>query len=358
VDLWGGSLPLLGGAPKIWQKNLGYGSNFFCLLGFLQCCGGFWGSFVLFSWFGEHRSYRYMQSQWNQTLWQCSVSDAPLADEQCAAFGVDFWLMVVGLFVVYAVVVYWLLTVCTARMFWRKHSILNRYTVLGKLGAGAFGEVFEAWDTVRLRKVAIKKYIPRGDFQELQNLSKCQGECVVELLESYMDEKYVYLIMSQCDPIPEKLSYSQLAKIAHRCILGLSRIAAQRLAHMDIKPDNILIQPGSGAVIADFGLACKIESKGMVYQLAGTHGYLSPEAFKADKTGVAFYGEISDVYSLGITLQELCSRCSEPIPFSFKHLLSLMIIADARQRPSAKSLILHNKMCKELMNKEKLHCAV
>ncbi|KAL8136835.1 hypothetical protein V2J09_002836 [Rumex salicifolius] len=81
-----------------------------------------------------------------------------------------------------------------------------------------------------------------------------------------------------------------------------------RILHLDVKPENILLDGGFKAVLADFGLSklmAKEESR-VVTRVRGTHGYLAPEWIL--EQGIS---EKSDVYSYGIVLLELIAgqRC-------------------------------------------------
>lgn len=78
--------------------------------------------------------------------------------------------------------------------------------------------------------------------------------------------------------------------LLHRAIVILEQIAAgldevhrASLIHRDVKPDNILIERGSGRpVLVDFGLAVEASSNGGRFRTAGTPGYMTPELFRGD----------------------------------------------------------------------------
>ncbi|XP_025887900.1 G-type lectin S-receptor-like serine/threonine-protein kinase SD2-5 [Solanum lycopersicum] len=80
---------------------------------------------------------------------------------------------------------------------------------------------------------------------------------------------------------------------------------SQKIIHLDIKPQNILLGKNFNAKISDFGLSKLIdkdESK-VVTRMRGTPGYLAPEWLRSVIT------EKVDVYAFGIVLLEiLCGR--------------------------------------------------
>ncbi|EDM81413.1 serine/threonine kinase with two-component sensor domain [Plesiocystis pacifica SIR-1] len=95
--------------------------------------------------------------------------------------------------------------------------------------------------------------------------------------------------------------------VAIRLVEILAAVHERGVIHQDIKPSNVLIERGTGAVhLADFGISVLLEdSHRRIHDpdlLAGTLPYLSPEQTGRTKRGVDFR---SDLYSLGVTFYEL-----------------------------------------------------
>ncbi|EOY26813.1 Serine-threonine protein kinase, plant-type, putative [Theobroma cacao] len=78
-----------------------------------------------------------------------------------------------------------------------------------------------------------------------------------------------------------------------------------RIAHLDVKPENILLDGSFNAKLSDFGLARPIDrnQSHVITQMRGTRGYLAPEWLSRRIT------EKVDVYSFGVVILEIvCGR--------------------------------------------------
>lgn len=191
-----------------------------------------------------------------------------------------------------------------------------------KLGAGGFGSVFEGSlnDRGKTCRVAVKRldYFKQGKKEFMAevkttgsthhfNLVKLIGFCAEEehrlLVYEYMSngslDKWVFR---------ENKNYSLDWNIRKKIILhickGLSYLhedCNSKILHLDIKPQNILLDPEFNAKLADFGLAKLIdkEESFAATQMRGTRGYLAPEWLSRKIT------EKVDVYSCGIVMLEV-----------------------------------------------------
>ncbi|KAF7849799.1 hypothetical protein BT93_L0262 [Corymbia citriodora subsp. variegata] len=96
----------------------------------------------------------------------------------------------------------------------------------------------------------------------------------------------------------------------------------QKIIHLDIKPQNILLDEHFNAKLADFGLSKLIDKdqSHVITTMRGTPGYLAPEWLSSVIT------EKVDVYSFGIVMLEvLCGRknVDRSLPSDEAHLLTL-----------------------------------
>eukprot|EP00268_Persea_americana_P013290 TRINITY_DN15790_c0_g1_i11.p1 TRINITY_DN15790_c0_g1~~TRINITY_DN15790_c0_g1_i11.p1 ORF type:complete len:809 (-),score=132.88 TRINITY_DN15790_c0_g1_i11:133-2559(-) len=192
-----------------------------------------------------------------------------------------------------------------------------------KLGQGGFGSVFLGTLDDGMR-VAVKRLENMGQgkkefLAEVQTIGSTHHLNMVRLI-GFCSEKsfrllvYEYMCNGSLDKwIFHKKNMSALDWKTRRNIIidiakGLSYLheeCRQRIAHLDIKPQNILLDENFNAKISDFGLSKLIDrdQSQVMTQMRGTRGYLAPEWLSSRIT------EKADVYSFGIVVLEIvCGR--------------------------------------------------
>lgn len=214
----------------------------------------------------------------------------------------------------------------------------NRYQAVGRLGSGGMAEVYEAFDRVLGRTVAIKVLHPtysrdpnfvarfRREAQAAANLTHHNIVAVYDwgqlkntyyiVMEKVEGESLKDLINRQ-GPLPLSLALN----IAKQIAAALSFAHKRGVIHRDIKPHNILLTEDGTAKVADFGIAqadsSSLTQEGMV---VGTAQYISPE--QAEGLPAT---EASDIYSLGVVMFEMLTGVSPfqgdtPVAVALKHL--------------------------------------
>jgi serine/threonine-protein kinase len=197
-------------------------------------------------------------------------------------------------------------------------ALAGRYALERELGQGGMATVFLARDLRHERNVALKVLHPElpatvlGDpfEREIRLTAQLNHPHILPLLDSGeivregdSGNRIWYTMpcvsgeslrhhLARHAP----LSLSEVVRIAADVADALDHAHRQGFVHLDIKPENILLQDGH-AVVADFGIARAINSVG---QRAGTGAYMSPEQI----AGAEVDGR-TDVFSLGCVIHEM-----------------------------------------------------
>ena len=192
---------------------------------------------------------------------------------------------------------------------------IGPYSIIGKLGAGAMGQVFLARSTTG-RLVAVKTIRVelaeepgyRARFaREVAAASRVSGVFTASVIQAdaeadlpwvataYVPAPSLNTLVRRCGPLP----VPAVRWLAAGCAEALQSIHGVGLVHRDVKPSNVLVAP-DGPQVIDFGVARVAERVQLTATrgAAGTPAYMAPEqARDATLTSPA-----SDVFSLGATL--------------------------------------------------------
>jgi len=198
----------------------------------------------------------------------------------------------------------------------REVEVKEQYDFIRQIGEGGMGKVYEAYDKVLKRKVAIKRVRPelvRSSYVREQFLSEARmvallrHPCIVEIYTVIESESALYLVFEYVDgqtletrlDIDGRLPFSKAKQIFEYVCRGLHYAHSQDIIHCDLKPGNIMIYGEDKAKVMDFGVAKKsVDHETGARTVAGTPAYMAPEQQKG------FMRKQSDVYSLALCLYE------------------------------------------------------
>lgn len=216
----------------------------------------------------------------------------------------------------------------------------GRYRKLSKIGQGSVGAVWKGVDIALERDVALK-FLVGGRFAGAESVRRFQGEAaaLAAIRHPHVADVYafglhgdaLYFAMEYIHgrPLREILEAHRRHRLfvpIHRALVicrdiasGLSAVHAARLIHRDVKPENVIIERGSGrAVVVDLGLAlANVERAGSQSGVHGTPAYMAPEQITRE-------GRITpqtDVYALGCTVFELLTN---ELPFEGESISELL----------------------------------
>lgn len=198
------------------------------------------------------------------------------------------------------------------------------YLVRGKLGAGAFGQVFLAergGALYALKLVPLENLGPWGE-RELLTLVRVKQANAARLLgHCYWPDKAARFLVVIMEYVQGRRldAWARLenpsARQVVRLVLGVARalgaVHRAKALHRDVKEANIVVREPTGeAVLVDFGVGSYEDTSRITLGALppGTRDYLSPEAWRfhrqhADKQHAHYVSTpADDVYALGVTL--------------------------------------------------------
>ncbi|EIV94423.1 serine/threonine-protein kinase [Frankia sp. QA3] len=198
--------------------------------------------------------------------------------------------------------------------------VAGRYRLVARLGAGAMGTVWRAFDSVLETEAALKEIefaggvagAERADrveraLREARHAAKLRGHPhVVTILDVVLEHGLPWIVM---ELVPSRSLFEvvrddgplPVAEVARIGIAVLDALVAARdhgIVHRDVKPSNVLIGTDGRVVLTDFGIATGDGDPTLtVTGVLGTPLYMAPE--RLDNRPATFE---ADLFSLGGTL--------------------------------------------------------
>ena len=229
----------------------------------------------------------------------------------------------------------------------------KKYTILNYISHGAFGYTYRAemlnCSNGSKEIVAIKEFYPTGvldccrvnnqvcydkDFEEqfenFKRMFRSEPDFILSMADTpdnhvtevksifesevtgtiyyvmkfYAGESLDDMIKSDQVPTSEKLI---IGKIVLPICKALNAMHSRRILHLDIKPENIVIDENAEAVLIDFGVAQQYDENGKLISLRDTH---STSAFSAPENSdgnMRYFGPQADIFGAAATLFTLVS---------------------------------------------------
>src|SRR5512144_2834125 len=197
---------------------------------------------------------------------------------------------------------------------------LGKYEIRGELGRGAMGVVYEGFDPLIARTVALKTIRAdqlAGDaaaalIARFRNEAQAAGRLthpgIVSIYEFGEDNGVWFIAMEfvkgrelkACFEAGERFDTADAVRVMTQILAALAYPHRRGVVHRDIKPANIILLPDGSVKVADFGIA-HIESSNLtqVGTVLGTPSYMSPEQI----LGLPVDGR-SDLFSAGVILYQ------------------------------------------------------
>jgi serine/threonine protein kinase len=205
---------------------------------------------------------------------------------------------------------------------------VSHYRILGKLGGGGMGVVYEAEDLKLGRHVALK-FIPENLTGDPKSLERFEREaraasllnhpniCTIHGIEDSNGHPFIVMEKLEGESLKQCISgrpmdTEKLLDISIQVADALVASHAKGIVHRDIKPANIFLTPGGQVKVLDFGLAKLVHAVGAdsdeaaensltaMGVIPGTAVYMSPEQARSEEIDFR-----SDLFSFGVVMYEM-----------------------------------------------------
>jgi eukaryotic-like serine/threonine-protein kinase len=220
---------------------------------------------------------------------------------------------------------------------------VSHYHIIGKLGGGGMGVVYEAEDTRLARHVALK-FIPPEMAKDRKALDRFvrearaasqlnhPGICTIHDIEDL--DGHPFIVMEKLEGTSLKdlirsrrVGVDEILDIGIQVADSLAASHAKGIIHRDIKPANIFVAQNGQTKILDFGLAKIVhdpnsseaqleDSLTAMGVIPGTAVYMSPEQARGEELDAR-----SDLFSLGVVLYEMATGKK---PFATGHVVTTL----------------------------------
>jgi TolB-like protein len=206
---------------------------------------------------------------------------------------------------------------------------VSHYRILGKLGGGGMGVVYEAEDLKLGRHVALK-FIPENLAGDAKSLERFEREaraasqlnhpniCIIHGIEDNNGHPFIVMEKLEGESLKQCISgramdTEKVLDISIQVAEALTASHAKGIVHRDIKPANIFLTPSGQVKVLDFGLAKLVhnvgtDSDGIAAEnsltamgvIPGTAVYMSPEQARSEEIDFR-----SDLFSFGVVMYEM-----------------------------------------------------
>ena len=247
----------------------------------------------------------------------------------------------------------------------------GRYKIVRHIDGGGFGVTYEAEHVMLHKKIAIKEFFPKSYCNREENSSQvsigitsktkvveklkkkfieeAQSLClfdhpnIVHVFDVFEENGTAYYVMDYIDGqslkglIKKNGAMSEHVAVDYikQAAKALKYVHSKKRLHLDIKPDNIMVDKEGKAMLIDFGVSKQYdeetEENGSTL-IGSTPGYAPPEQSSKD---VSKFLPATDIYALGATLYKLLTGNTPPNA-------SLLASGETLDMPSYISANTHN----------------
>ncbi|XP_036032621.1 putative sperm motility kinase W [Onychomys torridus] len=195
-----------------------------------------------------------------------------------------------------------------------ENTLEKDFRILTSLGSGGFGEVKLACHIPTCTQVAVKVLEKKKNTltsinTEVEILQSVEHRNIVNFFHVIDTSSTTFVIMEYIAGKDLKyflrgksiLKEDEVRPIFQQVVSGVHFLHQNRIAHRDIKLENILIDRAGNIKLCDFGMARQLAEGQMMVKVCGTLRYLAPEILARKP----YDGLVGDMWSLGVLLYVL-----------------------------------------------------
>jgi len=204
----------------------------------------------------------------------------------------------------------------------RARQLLGKYRIQKRIANGPLAAVYQAFDTILCRRVALK--IPHAgldpaileDFRKEARLAvRLEHPNILPVFNaSFIDNRFVIVtplgLQTLADRLERRMATQTGLRLVSQALSAVAFAHSKRVVHCDIKPENFILFPENRMRLGDFAFAKRcirtIKASG-----SGTLGYIAPE----QAMGRPMLQ--SDVFSLGLVLYRVFAGTLPEWPYSW-----------------------------------------
>ncbi|HEX2623204.1 MAG TPA: serine/threonine-protein kinase, partial [Phototrophicaceae bacterium] len=194
---------------------------------------------------------------------------------------------------------------------------INQYQIVEHIGRGGMADVWSARDNRLNRMVAVKSIVHglSGDIdpvalfrREAQTIAQMEHPHILPIYDFGEFKGKLYIVMrfvaggALSDKLErDALPVPEVMRLGSAVAQALDFAHAQKVVHLDLKPQNILLDSYQSPYLADFGLATVLDREGRAMNPgSGTLIYMAPEQLTSE-----VIDHRADIYSFGIMLYHM-----------------------------------------------------
>ena len=199
--------------------------------------------------------------------------------------------------------------------------LLHQYYINDFIGKGSYSRVYKV-QSLQYSQNFVAKVIINKDHSiesnyksfsaEIDALIRLDHPNIIRFYDYFYEKDYFFLILESCEngnlydliKKSKNISQTQIIEYFYQILNAIDYCHENKISHLDIKPQNILISKYNKIKIADFGLSVIIKNQQKIELFQGSFHYQAPEILLKN-----IYNPFkADIWSLGITFYFMLTK--------------------------------------------------